>query len=103
MSPYIICCIDWKVSAAENVEAENVARHDIFRLVEIRLYAMVGFFLPTCFVQGRHAKKRKQVFKVAKLWFASVLNWYLEKSKVDVLARNIKLVMNSCQVFQFNL
>ena len=25
-------------SAAENVEAENVARRDIFRLVEIRLY-----------------------------------------------------------------
>ena len=35
--------------------------------------------------------------------FASVLNWYMEKSGVSVLARNTKLVMNSCQGIQLNL
>ena len=35
--------------------------------------------------------------------FVSVLNWYIEKSGVGVVARNTKLVMNSCQGVQLNL
>ena len=35
--------------------------------------------------------------------FAGVLNWYIEKSGVGVIARNTKLVIDSCQGIQLNL